>query len=63
MKFFKKNKKFLFFSSKGCSILRSTSYLIPFRKIKIMNNDFNKFKKVNKNEKYSKSVYIKNFFQ
>jgi len=62
MKVFNKQKKILFFSSDGCSIIKNKNYLVPFKKINFIENDFKIFKKINKNEKSFKSSYRNNFF-
>ena len=62
MKSFSKQKQVLYIFSDGRSITKKKNYLLPFTKIELIKNDFNQFKKINKNENRIKSVYRNNFF-
>ena len=62
MKYFQKNNKSLQFFSNGSLISYYTNYLVPFKKIKFIEQDFNKLKNKQKISGNSKSSYRKNFF-
>ena len=52
----------MYFFSDGRSIVKTKNYLVPFTKIEFIKNDFNLFKKFNKNKNRIKSFYRNNFF-
>ncbi len=62
MKFYNKQKQVMYFFSDGRSIVKTKNYLVPFTKIEFIKNDFNLFKKFNKNKNRIKSFYRNNFF-
>jgi len=62
MKFYSKQKQVMYFFSDGRSIVKTKNYLVPFTKIEFIKNDFNLFKKFNKNKNRIKSFYRNNFF-
>ena len=62
MKSYNKQKQVMYFFSDGRSIVKTKNYLVPFTKIEFIKNDFNLFKKFNKNKNRIKSFYRNNFF-
>ena len=62
MSFSKKQTKRLQFFSDGCSVITFEHYLKPFKKVTVFENDFKKFKDLNKNEKKYKFSYRTKFF-
>jgi len=62
MKSYNKQKQVIYFFSDGRSIVKTKNYLAPFTKIEFIKNDFNLFKKFNKNKNRIKSSYRNNFF-